>query len=95
MRTNDPIADTWCLLAGTAFQPDQILVKNILNESAFARTGNTRHTAEGVKGKSDFDILEVVLSSAEYFQIGLRLPAVVRWENPFFPGQVSGGQRFR
>ena len=87
------IADPGRLLAGATLHPDQILVENILDERAFPGSGNTGDATEGVEGKSDIDILEVVLSSPEYFEIALRLPAL-RWrENPFFPGEVSGGQR--
>src|SRR5580704_16033236 len=92
MCAKNPIANPGRLLAGDTLHPDQILIEHILDERAFPGSGNAGDATEGMEGKSDVDILEVVLSSPENFEIAPRLPTLRRRENPFFASKVSRGE---
>ena len=89
MGTNEAVTNPGCFFARTAFQTDQILVENILNQGALSGTRHTGDTTENIEREFDVDIFEVVLTSTNYFEKPDRLSAMLRRENALSAGEIS------
>ena len=72
----------------------QTLVKDLIHQRTFSRSGHTRYTGHYAKWEADINVLQVIFLCSEYFQPSGWFSSCLRNRNLDSSAQIGSGYRF-
>ena len=93
MRAGDRFTRACFLIGRLPFRDQQMPIKNVVNQSRFAGTGNAGHAGENADRKIDIYVFQIVFARAGDLDRRFRSSAFLRNRNRFATAKIIARER--